>query len=617
VDTALSDPLVGRLLDSRYRVETRIARGGMATVYTALDTRLDRVVALKVMHPALADDAGFLTRFNQEAKAAARLSHPHVVAVYDQGEDGENVFLAMEYVQGRTLRDLLRERGRLTPGQALSILEPVVAALRAAHAAGLVHRDIKPENVLLADDGRIKVADFGLARALANAEQTATGLLIGTVAYLSPEQVQHGTSDARSDVYGVGILLYEMLVGSPPYAGETAWAVASRHVNEDVPLPSTVVPSTPRELDELVRDATRRDPAQRPADASELHARVVRARAALETTEVIPAAASVTARPDVAPSNQTQVLGAPIGGPPKEPPTKERAPRRRWPIVVTGIVLLALLGAGLGYWFAVGRSVTVPSVLTMTEAAAKTKLENAGFEVRTGEPVFSAAVPKNNVAQQDPGAGEHVDKGDTVTLHLSQGPEVYDVPDLKGKTVDAATRQLGELKLEVGLIDHEYSSTVKEGRIISTSPPAGTELNPGDSVRLIVSKGPQPIGVPNVVGKQVEDARTVLESVGLKAQVNEVYSDDKPIGEVLAQNPANGTADKGSAVVLSVSKGPHLYPVPNVEGMKYDDAIAALQNAGFEASVSDIPGGPNRVLNQSPDPGSEERKGTTVTIYGF
>ena len=285
VDTTMSDALVGRVLDGRYRVEARIARGGMATVYRALDTRLDRVVALKVMHQLFAENDQFVARFNREAKSAARLSHPNVVAVYDQGEDDGYVFLAMEYVQGRTLRDLLRERTRLTPAEALSVLEPVLAALSAAHAAGLVHRDVKPENVLLADDGRVKVADFGLARAAANLEATSATSLIGTVAYLSPEQVIRGIADERSDVYSAGVMLFEMLTGRPPYDGETAVSVALKHAHEDVPPPSSLVSGIPTSVDLLVARATARDPDRRPHDAGAFLAEVVRVRGGLVMSE--------------------------------------------------------------------------------------------------------------------------------------------------------------------------------------------------------------------------------------------------------------------------------------------------------------------------------------------
>ncbi|MDX6206170.1 MAG: eukaryotic-like serine/threonine-protein kinase, partial [Frankiales bacterium] len=271
MDTTLADTLLGRVLDGRYRIQERIARGGMATVYRALDLRLDRPVAVKVMHPTLAEDADFVSRFTREAKSAARLSHPNVVAVFDQGSDGGVVFLVMEYIDGATLRDLLRERGRLSARQSLDVMAPVLAALEAAHGAGIVHRDIKPENVLIAVDGRIKVADFGLARAIADANLTATtGLLIGTAAYLAPEQIEHGTADPRTDLYAAGIMLYELLTGRPPYVGATPMAVVFKHVHEQVPAPSLVRPEVPRQIDALVLDATQREPADRPPTAGEL-----------------------------------------------------------------------------------------------------------------------------------------------------------------------------------------------------------------------------------------------------------------------------------------------------------------------------------------------------------
>ena len=268
--TRVADALVGRVIDGRYRVERRLARGGMATVYEALDMRLDRTVALKIMHPGLAEDANFVSRFVREAKSAARLTDPHVVAVFDQGEDGDVVYLAMEYVPGRTVRDVLKEHGRLSPEQALTIMDPVLQALEAAHRAGFVHRDVKPENVLLTDDGRVKVADFGLARAISAATSTAAtqGMLIGTVAYLSPEQVERGIADARSDVYGAGILLYEMLTGAVPFAGETPLAVAYQHVNAAVPTPSTVRPGISPAVDGIVARATARDAGDRYQDAA-------------------------------------------------------------------------------------------------------------------------------------------------------------------------------------------------------------------------------------------------------------------------------------------------------------------------------------------------------------
>lgn len=295
MSTTTTDPLVGRLLDGRYQVEARVASGGMATVYTARDTRLDRVIALKVMHGNLAEDDTFVSRFIREARSAAGLSHPNVVAVYDQGEDDGTVYLTMEYVQGRTLRQVLQERGRLRQREALEVAERVLAALAAAHNAGLVHRDVKPENVLISDDGRVKVADFGLARAVAASPHTkTTGILIGTVAYLAPEQVEHGTADARSDVYAAGILLYEMLVGHVPFRAETPIAVAYKHVHEDVPPPSSEVPVDPR-VDRLVAYAADRDPDARPADARELLTEVTAVRRQLPDDEPLDLGAPVAA----------------------------------------------------------------------------------------------------------------------------------------------------------------------------------------------------------------------------------------------------------------------------------------------------------------------------------
>jgi len=284
MSTAVSDPLVGQLLDGRYRVTRRLARGGMATVYTALDTRLNREVALKVMHPGLAEDREFVNRFIREAHAAARLSHPAAVAVYDQSADSGHVFIAMEYVAGRNLRDWLRDRGRLTPRETFAVMEPVLAALAAAHQAGLVHRDIKPENVLIADDGRVKVADFGLARAVSAA--TSTGTLIGTVAYLAPEQVERGVADQRTDVYSAGILLYECLTGFQPHGGETPIQIAYQHVNADVPAPSAIRPSLAPALDELVARATCRNPAGRPDDAGAFLAELLTVRRSLSPAEL-------------------------------------------------------------------------------------------------------------------------------------------------------------------------------------------------------------------------------------------------------------------------------------------------------------------------------------------
>src|SRR5947209_12296313 len=382
MDTTLSDPVVDRLLDGRYAVHHRLARGGMVSVYLATDTRLDRRVAVKVMHPGLADDPEFVARFNREARAAAGLNHPDVVSVYDQGTDDGHPFLVMEYVPVQTLRSVLRERLRLSPGEALAVMDHVLAALAAAHATGLVHRDVKPENVLVTPDGRVKVADFGLARAAAGATVTAaTGPIIGTAAYLAPEQVRDGTSDARSDVYAAGVMLFELLTGRQPFTGDSAVSVAYRHVNEDVPEPSTRVFGIPPELDALVLAATARDPFDRPADARALHASLESVRdrlglhAAVPTANEVPPRTTtdtlVVERPTVVVPSPTAAPTAaePPTGPPADPGARRR--RRRWPIVLALLVVAAVLAAFGGWYLAVGRYTGTPNVVGLTKTAAE------------------------------------------------------------------------------------------------------------------------------------------------------------------------------------------------------------------------------------------------------
>ncbi|MGI8681439.1 MAG: Stk1 family PASTA domain-containing Ser/Thr kinase [Mycobacteriales bacterium] len=608
----LTDPLVGALLDGRYRIESRVARGGMATVYAALDIRLDRRVAVKVMHPALADDEHFVARFTREAKAAARLSHPHVVPVFDQGGDAGSVFLVMEYVAGRTLRDLLRERGRLSPDLALDFLEPVLAALDAAHAAGLVHRDVKPENVLLADDGRVKVADFGLARAVEAANITATtGLLMGTVGYLAPEQVERGSADARSDVYAAGILLYELLTGAPPYAGDTALAVAYRHVHDDVPAPSAVVPSVPPSLDALVQQATRRNPAERFATARAFRAEVLRARAKLPDAGVV-----VDLRDTVAVAvGEHDTVVFPVGERRAGSVAMSRPRRRRggW-LAVAVLVILILAAAVAGWWFGAGRYTETPPVLKLDRAAATARLEQAGLRVRFGPAVFSQSIPAGQVADESPDPGHRVTRGGTVTLALSKGQQLYAVPVLAGTDVAAATGRLqaGHLRAVRGRVEY---SLAPAGSVSRTLPSAGTRLRAGTAVTLVLSRGPRPVPVPDVRNTDVATASAELRAKGFKVATALAYSDTVARDLVIAVNPT--VAAPGSTVTLQVSRGPQLFVVPNVEGIPVGRARARLLAAGFRVKVISVPFGPGRVLAQSPGGNSMAAHGTTVTLSVF
>ncbi|MFJ6521404.1 Stk1 family PASTA domain-containing Ser/Thr kinase [Streptomyces filamentosus] len=635
MDTTLQDPLVGRLLDGRYRVDARIAVGGMATVYRAVDTRLDRVLALKVMHPALAADAVFVERFIREAKSVARLAHPNVVGVFDQGAEGAYVYLAMEYVSGCTLRDVLRERGALQPRAALDVLEPVLAALGAAHRAGFVHRDMKPENVLIGDDGRVKVADFGLVRSVGSATAT-TGAVLGTVSYLAPEQIEHGTADTRADVYACGVVLYEMLTGAKPHSGDTPAQVLYQHLNTDVPAPSAVVPGLPPALDDLVAAATARDPEVRPEDAVALLALAREARAALtdEQLDALPPRAragerdtgedrtGVIARPVPVPEagephavQHTSRLSA-AEPPPPSRPGRLRRPAPRGPLLIVLGVLLAL-GLGAGVWYInSGQFTRVPAVLGQPEAVAAKRLSDAGLDLGTTKRAFSDVYERGTVMGVDPAPGERIRSHTTVTLTLSRGPELVKVPNLKNKPLGEAKRILAEEGLAPGVVTSAFSTTVAQGAVIGSDPEPGTERSPDSTVALVVSKG-APVDVPDVTGETVEDATASLQEAGLKVTVapERVHSPEDA-GAVAAQSLAEGSrAAKGDTITLTVSRGPRPVEVPDVVGMTTDEAREELENAGFEVKVEkSFPFLGDEVTGQSVEGGETAPEGSTVAI---
>jgi serine/threonine protein kinase/beta-lactam-binding protein with PASTA domain len=633
---------VGRVLEGRYAVQSRIARGGMATVYLAVDQRLDREVALKVMHPDLAQDEEFLRRFIREARSAARLSHPGVVAVYDQGQDNGSWFLVMEYVPGRTLRDLINERGRLTPREALSLLDPVLDALAAAHWTGIIHRDIKPENVLLADDGRVKVADFGLARAITtNTTNNDSKVLLGTVAYLAPEQVERGVADARSDVYAIGIVLFEMLTGRKPFVGDTPIQVAYQHVHSDVPAPSSLVPGLAPALDALALRATARDADSRPADAGDLLVEARRTRAALtpdeldgvasinEPTVLVPAVGSfvVPGGPPVpllsapaagaAQSAPTGVLDL-ASGPPPGRPTHEDQDRPRRPGRTAAIVILVLaLVLGLAGWYVgagPGSKIPTPDVVSKTEATAEQMLAAKGLHGRVVE-VFSETARVGLVVATDPGPGKSVSKHGTVVLDVSKGPERYAVPTLAGLATSKAEDALANTHLTLGEVTQEYSDTVKNGLVISSDPVSGTLLAPDKPVNLVVSQGPAPVQLDDWTGKPATQATQTLEGDGLTVKATQKYNETVPQGDVISQSPGPGTVHRGDTITLVVSNGPPLVLVPDVTGKHVDQARKILQKAGFQVQVRNVLGGFfGTVRLESPDGNSKAPKGSVVTI---
>jgi beta-lactam-binding protein with PASTA domain/serine/threonine protein kinase len=654
VSSGVTESLLGRVFDGRYRVQSHIADGGMASVYLALDTRLDRDVALKVLRRDLAQDDAFVSRFRREARSAARLSHPNVVSVFDQGDDDGNMFLAMEYVPGQTLREVMKAEGPLTPRAALDIMAPVLQALGAAHRAGIIHRDVKPENIILReDDGTVKVADFGLARAVSNqTSYSQTGVLLGTVAYLSPEQVERGIADARSDVYAAGLILFEMLTGSKAFTGDTPIHIAYQHVHSSVPAPSSRVTTVPAELDALVALATSRDPDQRPADAGDFLAEVRRSRAMLTPTELDrrpegpsamgPGASTVaverTSALPVDPSHharQSRPVGPvalPIDQTPTAPPGPDphapdrgravagagTAHRRRgpWGWILAALAVAVVAGAA-AWWFLAGPGspTTVPRVVGQTYAQAQGALQTSHLSVDRVD-AFDETIPRDVVISTDPGAGTELRRSQDVTVTVSKGPERYAVPQVVGSSANEAKTRITAEKLTLGTTDEAFSETVADGLVISVSPKEGVSLKRGTKVNLVVSKGREPIEVTDFTGEPADDAVRDLTRKGLEVDATRQENDDSvPKGSVISQSPSDGTLFKGDKVTLVVSKGPVLVKVPDVQGKQEGEARKILEDAGFRVTVQRFMGGIfGTVRSQNPAAGSEQPKNTAITL---
>lgn len=675
----------------------------MSTVYLATDTRLDRPVALKILYPHLAQDRFFLERFEREAKSAARLSHPHVVGVLDQGYDGEVAYLAMEYVPGHTLRDTLDEKGALTPRLALALLDPVVEGLSAAHQAGLVHRDVKPENVLMSQDGRIKIGDFGLARAASASNSTAT--LIGTVAYIAPELVSGGAADARSDIYSVGIMLFEMLTGRQPFTGETSIQIAYQHVNSSVPLPSSMVPGLAPDLDELVQWCTARDPDQRPHSAQDLlgelrHIRTTLSDRALDfraamAGPALGASAGDTGRIRTQPvanspgpaatgpaatvpvdtgedPNRTTVIASsyqrttaiprtPLPesavhpevapGPSAAVPTRvhpaglskrqERAwererdrqarrpsvalrpgnRRRRGVVWAVVLAVLALLAATAGWFFGMGPGapISIPDVTGRSASDAQALLHERGLEFSLNE-VFDEQVERGLAVGTDPSPPARVRWFEPVTLIVSKGPELFEVPKLLGLTENQAKAKLREASLATGQISREYNDSAAAGSIIGQDPSAGEKLRRGSAINLTASAGPEPFDVPDVTGETAEAATSDLQRDGLKVSIAEerVYDSEVDAGNVVSQSPASGTVVPGDTVTLTLSLGPRMVEVPSVVGQSVRDARRTLEDLGFQVDVRNFFFGGDDATVRSQDPdGGTAPQGSVVTLRAF
>ena len=590
----MADLRAGTVVDSRYEIMHRLGSGGMADVYLAHDTQLGRDVALKVLHRRFARDTQFVERFKREAQSAASLQHPNVVGIYDRGEHEGTYYIAMEYLPGKTLRQALDEEAPLDQERAIEHALQILAAAGFAHRNGVVHRDFKPHNVMVGPDGRLKVTDFGIARAGAS-EMTETGSIMGTAQYLSPEQAQGQPVDAASDIYSIGVMLYEMLTGYVPFSGDSAVAIALRHVS-DPPTPLRQVrPDIHPALEAVVMRALQKEPAGRFGSAEEFAAMLESAREAIRSGD---------------PGQDTAAWAAVAA-----PPVEEESGRKRWPwvaaalaLVLAGVVLALLLTGGED-------TVKVPNEVGKPAPEAVADLARAGFETEI-KPVQSDR-PEQTVIGTDPKPGAEAEKGSTVVLSVSSGPGTRLVPDVRGRSRKEAVKLLTDAKFTFNEKE-ESSSDVPEGFATRTDPEGGTEQEAGSRVQLYISTGPKRVDVPDVVGLDIQDARAELSDRGLRADVSRVES-DAPEDEVTGQNPGEGTeVDEGTRVSLTVSKGREEVEVPNVEGETEDDARAELEGDGFRVNVQERPT-PNpddegRVVEQQPSSGRRPR-GSPVTIY--
>ncbi|WP_164519815.1 Stk1 family PASTA domain-containing Ser/Thr kinase [Flaviflexus salsibiostraticola] len=643
---SVPDPLLGAVIDGRYLIHARIARGGMATVYRGTDQRLDRDVAVKIMHPHLADQDEFVQRFHREALAAARLSHPNVVAVYDEGafasESSETAYLIMEHISGPDLRTELGRRGSFPLGMALEIVRQVLSALGTAHSAGLIHRDVKPENVLLVrgDEVTAKVTDFGLARAVAAARATTAGTVLGTVAYLAPEVLEEQAT-ARSDIYSAGVMLYELIAGHAPFSAETPIALAYKHVNDPMPRLSTIAPWIPASVDSLIGVLTAKDPAHRPADGNEARDRVQGVLADLDPIvakrriAVIPTTFAER-EPDgprnagphdtrsFTPAHRTALLTAP---PARQSSRGHEIARQRsganrtpsstsskvWRWAIT-LLLIAATAAGIAWYFTAGPGmrISLPDVTGRDEDAAVTIIEEVNL-VPQLEYEHSDDVPDGRVISTDPAAPAQLSRDDTVTLTVSLGIEQVAVPAVVGLPLETAEQQLRDARL-VPEVEEQYSASVPAGSVIAQSVPATTEVDHSTPVTIVVSLGREPVEAVDVRGLSFGEAAAALESAGITVDRAESYSDTVEEGAVISQSQL-GTVYRGDTVTLTVSLGPELFEVPDVFGLQRDDAAAILEDAGFEVEYDNFLGGIfGTVRDQSIAPGEMHPAGTVIVL---
>jgi serine/threonine-protein kinase len=616
----INDPLVGTTYDGRYRIARRIGSGGMANVYLAEDETLGRRVAIKVLHQRYAEDSQFIERFLREASAAAKLNHPNIVQVYDRGQAASTYYIAMEYVDGLTLKDLVRRRGGLTEQEVLAYGRQALHALRFAHRNGIVHRDVKPHNMMVDTDGRLKIADFGIARAAADADSglTEAGSIVGTAQYLSPEQAQGMHVAAPSDLYSLGVVMFEMATGRVPFDGESPVNVALKHVKDPMPAPSAFKPDISPALESIIRHAMEKDPALRYASADEMLADLDRAREGSQTqamTAVMGAAATQVTPITPAASRAYETPVAPEPAWPEDEEDDEQRSPWRWLLPL--LVVLTLLGAAAFFLF-MPSGEPVPDVVGRPLAEARTLIEEDGFAVGRVTRESSDEEPQGTVLSQNPGGGDTAEDGDAIDLVVSSGPEPIEVPNVVGDARATAFNRLQAAGFAPREGERESSDTVKAGIVLSTNPRAGEDLEAGATVVVIVSSGPESQQVPSVIGMSVADATSTLEADPLKLVVETTTVDStQPEGTVVAQSlAANSKAEPGDTITLEVASGNNA--VPDVIGVGGDEAVAELQKAGYETELvsegTDDPAKIGVVLATDPGPDAVVALGTSIVV---
>ena len=626
--------LTGELIDGRYQLLRQAANGGMATIYEALDTRLDRKVAVKIMHAHLAQDEAFVSRFIREAKAAAALTHPNIVAVQDQGWNQSGVpavFLVMELIEGHTLREYLSERGRFEVKDAINYMTPILSALSAAHDLGIVHRDIKPENILISKDGRIKIADFGLARGeLIGTTMTAeSSVVLGSVSYLSPEQVQRGIADSRSDVYAAGIVAYEMLTGEKPFSGDSPIQIAYKHVNEAIPRLRSKRKDIPQGLDELIASATAKNPDDRPRAAGEFLDRLQTIQIELDPKKnqmdlgldlpVEPIREKARKKSKVEPiKEKTLDVKETTREIKRKEEKKKRASKRVRRNRKVALILAVALGVG-GWWTLVGPGsrVVVPSTVGGSYEEAVGSFTPLGLTAVILEKRFDEEIAKGKIIESVPPGGGKVDAGGSVELIISKGPERYTIPTITGLTPEAAQVTITKLPLIVGTITEVYNSEIPKGFVISTSPTSGSSVKRDTPVNLIVSKGIEQVALASYVGKSGEQALNELTEAGFDVESGYAFSETTPELAVVSQNPAGGaTANKGSKVSILISKGPRYTFIPKtIITMEANAGKAVLESLGLKVKVISIGNAKKKVIKKvSPAVNTKVLRGSLVTI---